>query len=98
MSAPDLSLKPPVLLHASENAERDEHGYIKDKSLDCDTSTWQGRAWKRFDDGGRDSRQVQRDLGYQVYEGDPGKDPRETSYDERRRINGAAYNQWCWPL
>jgi len=72
-----------------ENPVRDDRGYIIGSKNEFDESTWSGRQFKKLSGFNDSIAEAQRQMGYKVYEGDPGTDPIHMShYEQCKAING----------
>lgn len=67
----------------SQNAYKDEKGYTREPKIEYDKSTWSGWAMEKIQRGVEKIAENQRNMGYKVYENDPGKSPSEMSHYEQ---------------
>ena len=54
---------------------RNDKGYYIEPPAKHNEASWFGRKMKALDESNRTNADIQRNMGYQVYQGDPGKPP-----------------------
>lgn len=67
----------------SQDAYKDEKGYIREPKIKYDKSTWSGWIMEKLQRAAEKKEGNTRMMGYQVYESDPGKPPYEMSHYEQ---------------
>lgn len=77
------------------NAVRDSRGYLIDPKPTHDESTWKGRMVKILADANEKTLERQRQMGYKVYDGDPGDHPINMSHHEQSVASGPLYEAFC---
>ena len=78
-----------------EDGVRDSKGYMHEPKREHDESSWSRRKVKQLAEANEKVAENQRRMGYQVYEGDPGKPPYQMSHHEQIEASKPLYQSIC---
>ena len=79
----------------SSNAYVDERGYTVEPPVEIDESSWWGSTLADIEKANRETLEIQRQMGYQVFPGDPGRPPEQMSHYEQCKASAPLYNKIC---